>query len=79
MQRNDKVEEISNKIKEIINSTPLTDLDKNLHALIQGIFTKMELVSRDEFEIQAKVLQRTREKLEKLEKTLAQLEKSTKK
>jgi BMFP domain-containing protein YqiC len=66
--------DLSNKIKEILNSSPLTDLDKNIHALIQGIFTKMELISREEFDVQTGVLRGTREKLSILEAKLIELE-----
>ncbi len=66
--------DLSNKIKEILNSSPLTDLDKNIHALIQGTFTKMELISREEFDVQAEVLRNTREKLSILEAKLIELE-----
>ncbi len=69
-----KLNEISSKIKEMTNKTPLTDFDKNFHALIQGALTKMELVSREEFEVQAEVLRHTREKLQNLEAQLAKLE-----
>ncbi|HZV98096.1 MAG TPA: accessory factor UbiK family protein [Methylophilaceae bacterium] len=67
-------EDISNKIKELIKSTPAADMEKNLRALLQGAFTKLELVTREEFEVQADVLRRTRQKLELLETKLAELE-----
>jgi len=69
-----KISEISNKIKEIINSSPAADIEKNLNALLQGAFTKLELVSREEFDVQREVLQRTRLQLEALEQRLAELE-----
>ena len=50
------------------------DLEKNLRAALQSTFAKLDLVSRDEFEVQSAVLQRTREKLEALETTVAELE-----
>jgi len=50
------------------------DLEKNIRALMQSTFTKMNLVTREEFDVQSAVLARTREKLEKLEKQLADLE-----
>jgi ubiquinone biosynthesis accessory factor UbiK len=65
---------LSNKIKEIVSSSPLADMEKNINALIQGAFTKMELVSREEFDVQAEVLRNTREKLSLLEEKLAELE-----
>jgi BMFP domain-containing protein YqiC len=71
-----KLNEISNKIKEVVNSSPLGDVEKNLNALLKGMFTKMELVTREEFEVQAEVLRNTRQKLELLEARLAELESS---
>ncbi|MDG1096713.1 MAG: accessory factor UbiK family protein [Methylophilaceae bacterium] len=65
---------LSIKIKEIVKSSPLEDMDKNIHALIQGAFTKMELVSREEFDVQTEVLRSTREKLKLCEEKLAELE-----
>ncbi|MDI1308783.1 MAG: accessory factor UbiK family protein [Methylotenera sp.] len=70
----DKLNEISSKIKEIVNNSPLGDADKNIHALIKSVLTKMELVSREEFDVQAEVLRNTREKLYLLEAKLAELE-----
>ena len=78
MFNTDKINEISNKINEMIKSSPLADIDKNIHALIQGAFTKMELVSREEFDVQTEVLCNTREKLVQLEAKLAELEKQVK-
>jgi hypothetical protein len=74
MLASSKINEISNKIKDIVNSSPLGDVEKNLNALLKGIFTKMELVTREEFEVQAEVLRNTRHKLELLEARLAELE-----
>jgi BMFP domain-containing protein YqiC len=74
MFNTDKLNEISNKIKEIVSGSPLGDAEKNIHALLRGVFTKMELVSREEFDVQAEVLRNTREKLNQLETKLAELE-----
>ena len=70
----DKINEISNKIKDVVNSSPLADVEKNINALLKGMFTKMELVTREEFEVQAEVLRNTRQKLDLLEAKLAELE-----
>ena len=70
----EKLNEISNKIKEVVSGSPLGDVEKNMHALLKGVFTKMELVSREEFDVQAEVLRNTRQKLEQLEVKLAALE-----
>lgn len=51
------------------------DLERNFKALLQSAFERMDLVTREEFDLQSDVLKRTREKLEKLEDRLAELEK----
>jgi len=53
------------------------DLEQNFQAVLQSAFERMELVSREEFDVQRKVLARTREKLERLEATLAQLQEAS--
>lgn len=68
------IQDLSIKIKELLSNSPITDLDKNIHALIQGALTKMELISREEYDVQTEVLQQTREKLNALEKKLASIE-----
>nr|WP_269813025.1 accessory factor UbiK family protein [Peristeroidobacter agariperforans] len=51
------------------------DLEENFKAVLQAGLSKLDLVSRQEFDVQAGVLRRTREKLEALEARLAELEK----
>jgi ubiquinone biosynthesis accessory factor UbiK len=71
---------IDNLVKRLSNSLPPglqhlhEDLEKNFRAVAQNAFAKMDLVTREEFDIQKAVLARTREKLEALEKQVAQLE-----
>lgn len=50
------------------------DMEKNVHAALQATFAKLDLVTREEFEVQQGVLARTRAKLEELEKQVAELE-----
>lgn len=50
------------------------DVEKSLRAALQAGFAKLDLVTREEFEVQAAVLLRTREKLEALERRVAALE-----
>ena len=50
------------------------DVKKNIRTLLEGTLTKRDLVTREEFDAQSKVLARTREKLEQLEKTISELE-----
>ena len=50
------------------------EMEKNFHAALQATFAKLELVTREEFDVQQAVLARTRAKLEELEKQVAELE-----
>ncbi|PKO24827.1 MAG: phosphoheptose isomerase [Betaproteobacteria bacterium HGW-Betaproteobacteria-8] len=68
------IEDLSKKIRELAASSPAADAEKNLRALLQGAFTKLELVNREEFDIQADLLRRTKEKLAQLENRLGELE-----
>jgi hypothetical protein len=71
-------EDLSKKIRKVLSESPINDLEVNIHALLQSAFTKMELVSREEFDVQTEVLRRTREKLAILEKQLKEIEKNIK-
>ena len=73
MLENNKIQEISNKIRQIVENSPINDIEDNINALLQSAFTKMGLVNREEFDIQTQVLKRTRLKLEALEKKLSDL------
>ncbi|SFM27737.1 accessory factor UbiK family protein [Halopseudomonas yangmingensis] len=53
---------------------PAPDVEKHLKALVQSALSKLDVVSRDEFEIQREVLMRTRQRLEALEQQVAALE-----
>lgn len=70
------IEDLSSKLREMLAKSPAGDLEKNIHALLQSTFTKLALVSREEFDVQTEVLRRTREKLEALEKKISELEHS---
>ncbi len=50
------------------------DLEKSFHAILQGALSKLDLVTREEFEVQKMVLAKTRSKLEDLEKRVAEME-----
>jgi ubiquinone biosynthesis accessory factor UbiK len=53
------------------------DVEKNLRAVLQASLSRLDLVTREEFDVQARVLARTREKLDKLEKTVTALERQS--
>ena len=67
-------EEISGKLGAVLAESPAKDVEKNLRALLQSVFAKLDLVTREEFDVQQAVLLRTREKLEALEAKVAGLE-----
>ena len=69
-------DELSNKISETIAASPAKDLEKNVRSMMGAAFTRMDLVTREEFDVQQEVLARTREKLSELEARLARLEAS---
>lgn len=65
---------ISNAIPPGLNNFK-EDMEKNVHALLQSALSKLDLVSREEFEVQKAVLNKTRLRLEALEKRVEELEK----
>jgi ubiquinone biosynthesis accessory factor UbiK len=69
-------EEINKRISEVIAASPAKDIEKNMKAMMIALFARLDLVTRDEFDVQMQVLQRTREKLDALEVRLAQMDKS---
>jgi BMFP domain-containing protein YqiC len=69
------IDELSSRIRDFLATSPARDVEKNIRVLLGGFFSRLDLVSREEFDVQAKVLARTREKLGQLEARLADLEK----
>lgn len=68
------VTELSARLAALAAANPLKDLERNFRALLASTFERLELVSREEYDVQVQVLARTREKLAALEKRLAELE-----
>ena len=68
------LDELAAKIGAAFQSSPAKDLEKNVKTLLSSGLAKLDVVTRAEFDIQREVLQRTREKVEKLEVRVAQLE-----
>jgi ubiquinone biosynthesis accessory factor UbiK len=62
------------KINQALESSPAKDLEKNVKSLMTQGFSKLDLVTREEFDIQSQVLAKTRAKLEALELRVAELE-----
>ena len=68
------LDEISTKVNELVAQSPVKDVEKNMRILLAGVFTKLDLVTRDEFNVQQEMLIRTREKLTALESIVTELE-----
>ncbi len=70
---NEVVKNLVDALPPGVKSLP-ADVEQNFKDVLQSAFNKMDLVTREEFDAQAKVLARTREKLEALERKLNELE-----
>jgi BMFP domain-containing protein YqiC len=68
------LDDLSARISEFLAASPAKDVEKNLQALLSAAFAKLNLATRAELDIQAKVLARSREKLTELEARVAELE-----
>jgi ubiquinone biosynthesis accessory factor UbiK len=72
-----KIEDVVNTITSAMPSgftSMQEDVEKNIRAALSATFSKLDLVTREEFDVQTQVLHRTREKLEALELRVAELE-----
>ena len=67
--------DLNAKVSELLAASPAKDVEKNMRAMIASFFSRLDLVTREEFDIQAKVLARTREKLDAIEARIAEMEK----
>lgn len=68
------VDEMSARMSSLLAATPAADVEKNMRAALSGLFAKLDLVTREEFDVQREVLTRAREKLAALEARVAELE-----
>src|SRR6185503_8790551 len=68
------LDDVSARVAAAFAASPVRDAEKNLKSMLSGALAKLDLVTREEFDIQARVLLRTREKLEALEARVADLE-----
>jgi BMFP domain-containing protein YqiC len=75
-EMNDKrlFDDLSERINEAFRNSPAQDFEKNLRAMLAGWFDRMDLVLREDFEVQKKLLERAQAKLAELEARIAELE-----
>lgn len=74
MDKKNFFSDMQEKISQAIENSPAKDIEKNVRAMMSQGFSKLDLVTREEFDIQAQVLAKTRTKLESLEAQVAALE-----
>jgi BMFP domain-containing protein YqiC len=66
--------ELAARLAEMAAANPAKDLEKNARGLLAGAFARLDLVTREEFDVQSDVLRRARERVGELEARVAQLE-----
>ena len=69
------LDELNKKVSELLAASPAKDIEKNLRALLSSAFSRLDLVTREEFDVQQEVLGRTRDKLQQMETRVAEMEK----
>jgi BMFP domain-containing protein YqiC len=67
-------QELDARVRELFAHSPAADLEKNVRALLSSVFARLDLVTREEFDVQRQVLLRTREKIAQLEAQVSELE-----
>jgi BMFP domain-containing protein YqiC len=67
-------EELNERIGEALRGSPVQDIERNLRALLAAWFDRLDLVLREDFEVQKKLLERAQAKLTELERRIGELE-----
>ena len=68
------LDEMAARIGKAIENSPAKDIEKNVKAMLQSGLSRLDLVTRQEFDVQAEVLRKTRDKVEALEARVTELE-----
>jgi hypothetical protein len=74
MKPTDLFNDLQNKVSEALRNSPARDIEKNVRSMMTQGFARLDLVTREEFDVQSQVLARTRARLEELEARVAELE-----
>ena len=72
------LDEINERVRSVLAQSPAADLEKNLRVMLAGWLSRLDLVTREEFDVQREVLRRAQEKIAQLEVQVAELESRTK-
>jgi len=70
------LDEIGSRLSEVLAKSPARDVEKNVRALLSAFFERFDLVTREDFEVQKRVLERTQARIAELELRLGQVEAS---
>jgi BMFP domain-containing protein YqiC len=68
------LDDLAERIGKAFEGSPAKDIEKNVKAMLQSGLSRLDLVTRQEFDIQAEVLRKTRDKVERLEARVTELE-----
>ena len=74
MNRSKLVDELGERLRQVLEASPAKDLERNVRAVLTSVFSRLDLVTREEFDVQREVLLRTRERMNELERKLAEIE-----
>lgn len=68
------LDEIGTRVSDILAKSPARDVEKNVRALLAAFFDRFDLVTRDDFEVQKRVLERAQTRIAELELRLGEIE-----
>lgn len=68
------IDEIGARLSKVLAASPASDVEKNVRALLIAFFERFDLVTRDDFEVQKRVLERAQARIADLEQRLAKFE-----
>ena len=68
------LDELGARVSQAVRESPAADLERNLRAMLAGFFDRFDLVPREDFDVQRKLLERAQGKLAALEARVAELE-----
>lgn len=74
MDKKNILEDLQSRISKMVEQTPVKDIEKNLRALITQALSRLDMVTREEYEVQAIALSRLHEQVSQLQAKLEQLE-----
>lgn len=74
MKPEDFLKDVQGKLGDLLRQSPAKDVERNVRAVLAQGFSKLDIVTREDFDTQAQVLARTRQRLEELERRVARLE-----